>query len=61
MNNKDLVIEHTLRKLCPECSKYFTVDEKPNGDLVGRCPHCNVLYFEHYYNYTRLIKTIRHK
>lgn len=59
MVNNDIVIERTLRKICPECSKYFTVDEKSNGDIVGRCPHCDVLYFEHFHNRTRFIKTVR--
>lgn len=53
------ITEHGVRKLCPECKKYFTAHIKQSGEIVGVCPNCQSKYFEQHHNKVRLIKTVR--
>lgn len=48
-----------IRKLCPECRKYFVASVKSNGEVVGRCSHCHAKYFEQKKNNVRLIKVVQ--
>lgn len=48
-----------IRKLCPECRKYFVASVKSNGEIVGRCSHCYAKYFEQKKNNVRLIKVVQ--
>lgn len=58
-NAKSLETSVRVRKECPECKKFFYVQIKSDGDIVGKCPHCHAKYFEQSKNKVRLIKIVR--
>ena len=49
----------TLRRLCPDCKKYFKVKRNVKGEITGKCPNCNSFYLEFKRKNTKFIKTVQ--
>ncbi len=61
MNENSQKDAGTLRRLCPDCRKYFKVRQNEKGEITGKCPNCNSFYFEFKRNNVKLIKTVQKK